>query len=105
MTEFERINAKRPGAIIKILDTIETSANSNKATPEEVAALLQPVADRLSLHTGPSLASITPVSAPPPRDFDISRDTLRGQLEKLTGPQLLDTITVATILLEGKIND
>ena len=41
MSEFLRINQPRIDKILKMLDTIETSARSNKAT-DQLAALLEP---------------------------------------------------------------
>lgn len=66
ITQFERINQPRVEKILKMLDTIETSAKSNRAT-DDLAALLSPVSARLTgnLETGatpptPAAATTTP---------------------------------------------
>ncbi len=60
MTEFERINAARPGKIVEMLRVIDASARSQKASHDEVRALLQPVYEKL----GEGVRTTAPV--PPP---------------------------------------
>lgn len=48
MTDFERINGPRVEKIIGMLDTISKSANSQRVSEQEIAALLAPVAQRMS---------------------------------------------------------
>lgn len=43
MTEFERINKPRVEKILKMLDTIATSARSNGADEDEINELLAPI--------------------------------------------------------------
>lgn len=62
MTDFQRINNFRPLKIIAMLDVIEASARSQKATPEEVRALLAPVYEKLGAVNIP--APVVDVPAP-----------------------------------------
>jgi hypothetical protein len=49
MTDFERINAPRAAKIVDMLRVIDASARSQKASPEEVRTLLQPVYEKLKV--------------------------------------------------------
>ena len=49
MSDFERINAPRVDKIVDMLRVIAKSAKSNKASDEEVAALLAPVRKHLGI--------------------------------------------------------
>ena len=67
MNDFERINAPRVQKVLKMLDTIETSAKSNRAE-DRMAQLLEPLRKRLSIEAAPSVDH--PVSAAPPAPLD-----------------------------------
>lgn len=74
MTDFERINGPRAEKILKMLETIETSARSNKAE-DQLGQLLAPVAERLAAIGAMS-------SAPEPtaeRDDDATTGLTAGQ--------------------------
>jgi hypothetical protein len=48
MTDFVRINQPRVEKILAMLDTIDKSARSQRVPDSETAALLQPIAQRLT---------------------------------------------------------
>jgi len=62
MSDFQRINRDRPTKIVDMLRVIDASARSNKATHEEVRALLQPVYEKL----GDGARTTAPVPQTPP---------------------------------------
>lgn len=103
-SEFQRINEDRPGKILKLLATIQTSAKSNKASDAEIAELLAPVRDALGL--APVATAPAPSMSQPPSKYP--KGSARQILDGLTPSQKFDLIYAALIdldqdLFEGTI--
>lgn len=84
---FEEINEDRPGKILHMLDTIDKSARSNKATDEQVATLLCPVRERLGLTSEPA-SPPTRAQSDQPTQWSIVKDII-DQMDEKQLPELI----------------
>lgn len=60
MTNFQRINQPRAEKAAQMVRTIKKSANSNRATAEEVAAVLAPLLAECAGYTSSTIPDHTP---------------------------------------------
>ena len=103
MSEFARINAARPGKILDMLDVIDASARSNKASPQEIAGLLAPVIARLGAT--PAASAPQPpaqgAAAPITTHDGVLVGILRRALERSTEAEI--TAALAWVVAHRKL--
>jgi hypothetical protein len=104
MSDFHRINSHRPGKIIDMIEMINASARSQKATPQEVADLMAPV--MMPLGATPPASALQPpaqgAAAPPIITHDgVLVGTLRHALERSTEAEI--TAALAWVVAHRKL--
>lgn len=92
MTKFERINAPRVEKIQKMLEVIQTSAKSNRASPEEVSALLTPLHFRS-----------TPTQQPAPQRAPNERVPLMDQIREAPLNQVMKMIDLGWLRISEEL--
>jgi hypothetical protein len=119
-SDFRRINEPRVEKLVASMKTIMKSANSNKASVEDVRDLFMPVTSRLA-KLGPAPVgerlTETPVEIPltpkpvqmvipkPTPVLDLSLHSTRATLEAMDAQQLCDLIGMAHAQLDIRLNE
>lgn len=99
-------NQSRVRRMIEALEHIETSAKSNRASQDDVAAFLQPVRDKLAALTGGSHGNApapTPAPAPVPARGARARTDIVLWQEAQTAP--LEELMLAWSTINTRLAD
>ena len=113
MDNFTRINEPRAEKLMKMLEVIDTSAKSNRVTPQDVRELLLPVADKLDeMRWGDGPRQRVTNDTPPPKapselpsDFDtIVPDNWRSVCDAMAPVALSALIGYAAHRLDEELH-
>lgn len=104
MSNFTDINGPRVDRILKTLDMIQTSARSNRATPSEQAALLNPVRAALGADAEVPPASPAPVPCTAPAG-KVHWDNVIHMARTAPLPDLTKAMTVFLDRLEQHMHE
>lgn len=104
MNDFERINQPRVEKILKMLETIETSARSNK-TEAEVQNLLLPVYGKLGNQPIQQVNLVADQTSTVPVQRQTAPGSIPALVDSLNGDpaKLMDLIYSATVRLDEEL--